>query len=232
MPQRPHFSKYYVYYILVLLAISVVAFNQVIELRAEEPRRAIITIEMMESGNYIVPQLFDLTYRNKPPFYNWVMAGSFFICNSYGEFAARLPGVLSFLITGLFIFLVGRKYQGTQIALLCAGAYYTIADLLFYGTVNAAEIDLFFSLLIFLQAISIFWFFEKGNWLLLFIVSYTLTSIALLTKGLPALAFQGLTLLAYFIVKKHLKGCDLAHALGILLYLAIVLGLFYQYSNS
>ncbi len=43
------------------------------ELEHEEPRRALIARNMIESGDYLVPRYGGAVYLNKPPLYNWAI---------------------------------------------------------------------------------------------------------------------------------------------------------------
>jgi 4-amino-4-deoxy-L-arabinose transferase-like glycosyltransferase len=217
---------------ILLVVVDVIGFNQVLELRAEEPRRAIVAVEMMESGDYIVPHIFDEPYYNKPPVYNWMIAGSMTLFGT-GEFAARLPGALSFLAMGLIIFIMMKQFTSKPIALLGAFAFLTIGELLFYGAINAAEIDLFFSLLILLQAWSIFHFRQKEDYLRLFLFSYLITAVALLTKSIPALAFQACTLAVYLIATKRFRKLfSWQHLVGILAFTSVIVAYLYAYSKQ
>ena len=49
-------SKTLIALIVVLLPASLFYGSNIMELRAEEPRRAIVAIEMFLSGNYLVPK--------------------------------------------------------------------------------------------------------------------------------------------------------------------------------
>ena len=42
--------------------------------RWEEPRRCLVAMEMIASGDYIVPTVMGETYLKKPPLYNWLIA--------------------------------------------------------------------------------------------------------------------------------------------------------------
>lgn len=225
------FQSYLLISIFVVLGVGLFFHLDDIGLRAEEPRRAIVGIETMESGNLIVPQIHESTYYNKPPFYNWVLATTFIVVSSTSEWAVRLPGVLSFLALGFFLFLLARRYLDSRTALLSALFFLTGSNLLFYGSVNAGEIDLFYALVTFLQVSAIFVFAQKKQLLLLFLLSYLFAAIGTLTKGLPSVAFQGLTLLPYLIVLGKWKWLfSWKHFLGIAVYSVLVGGYFYLYS--
>ncbi len=218
---------------ILLILIALFSALNVLELRAEEPRRAVVAMEMYFSGEWIVPKIHGVNYYNKPPLFNWLLASFFSLADSMDEWVVRLPALLAFLLTGLSILLLTRKYLDAKTGIAAALIYLTSADLLFYGSVNSGEIDLFLSLLIFLQIGSIFHFDQQRKYLLLFILSYFFTALGVLTKGLPALAFQGLTLLAYFIFQSHWKRLfHPAHFAGIALLLLISGGYFWRYNQE
>jgi 4-amino-4-deoxy-L-arabinose transferase-like glycosyltransferase len=180
--------------ILVLLPVAMFYNAGLLELRLEEPRRALVAIEMMLRNSYLVPQINGQLYFTKPPLFNWTIAVSFWMAGSYSELAARMPGLLSFLATGYVLYWFARKYFDKEKAVLAALFFLTASDIFLFGTVIGAEIDLFFTLIITLQLVSVFYFFNRGQWLLLFLCSYFFTALGVLTKGVPAILFQGITL--------------------------------------
>ena len=96
----------------------------------EEPRRAMIAMEMVENDNYIVPTQMGEYYYKKPPVFNWLLILSSKIFGGFSPWALRLPTVLSVLFAGLLLFGIGRRYVdkifGWQLALLFStgGAVY------------------------------------------------------------------------------------------------------------
>jgi len=218
---------------MLLLLIGLLAFNHVLEIRAAEGRRALITIEMLQHDNLLVPYLHGYPYYNKPPLYNWLIALFFGLFGSTSEAVLRLPGVLSLIATAALLYRAGKNYVGQQTAMLGTAAFVTITDLLFFGSINAGEIDLFYSLVTMLQVFSIFYFFQKGHWTALFAVSYALTAVGFLTKGMPSLAFQALTLLVYFLYqRKFMRLLSWQHALGIVVLIIPLAAYFLAYSTQ
>jgi len=218
--------------LLALLVSGYFFFNDVIGLRAEEPRRAVVGIEALIGENALVPAIHGEPYYNKPPVYNWILATSFLLHDSFSSQAVRFPGVASLWVIATLLFLLVRKYGDWKTALTASIIFLTFGDLIFYGAVNAGEIDLFYALLVFLQAIAVFHFHQRKQLLLLFLVSYSLAAVGTLTKGLPSVAFQGLTILGYFGWLRDWKGLlSWTHLAGILLFSAIVGGYFFAYSQ-
>ncbi len=224
-------KKTLLFFCLLLILISFFGWNNTIELRAEEPRRAIVSVEMVLSGNYIVPKINGWNYYNKPPMFNWIMVLFFKLFDSFDEWVVRFPSLLAFLATAILNFFIVKQFLKKDEALLSSLFFLTSAELLFYGTVNAGEIDLFFSFLVYIQVMAIFWFFEKKQFGKLFLISYLFAAFGTLTKGPPSIAFQGLTLLPWLVINKEWKWLlSWKHVLGIFAYVMVVGGYFYWYS--
>jgi 4-amino-4-deoxy-L-arabinose transferase-like glycosyltransferase len=216
--------------LLTALAVSLFLNIGTQDLTQEEPRRALVALEMELSGNYIVPTLNGESYYVKPPLYNWVLAALFNITSSHGEWVVRLPSILSLLMVGALQYLLVAHYTSRPVGLLSSLFTVTSAHIYFNFSL-LGEIDLFYTLVLYVQAVAIFYLFEKKRFWALFLVSYTLTAAGLLTKGLPSVALQGLTLLAWFSLNKRFWMLfSPQHIVGLALCVAIVSGYFYVYS--
>ena len=196
----------------------------------EEPRRAFITQEMLENQNWIVPTLWGLPYYNKPPFFNWVLIFSTKLFGQFSEWTLRLPSVLSTLAVAGLMYRFVRAEFDQRLGLYSALLWICSLGILFNFSM-LVEIGLFFSLLVFGAIMAIYHFHKKGQLWLLFLVVYLLLGIAFLSKGVPAVVFAGLSLLAFFIWKKQFwKLFHPAHFLGLFLLSGIVGGYYYAYS--
>ena len=79
-------------------------------LRAEEPRRAVVAQEMVFTGDFIVPHVGGWHYYNKPPLFNWVLAGLFKLFGSFSEVLVRLPGLVGLFLSAFFLYRMSRRY--------------------------------------------------------------------------------------------------------------------------
>jgi 4-amino-4-deoxy-L-arabinose transferase-like glycosyltransferase len=70
MKKRTPFG--YLFLLLILLALF--GGLGIMDLRGEEPRRALVAWEMIRQANYLQPTIQGLPYYNKPPVFNWVVA--------------------------------------------------------------------------------------------------------------------------------------------------------------
>jgi 4-amino-4-deoxy-L-arabinose transferase-like glycosyltransferase len=200
-------------------------------LRGSEQRSAVVSFEMMQNKNYAVPTLFGWKYYNKPPVYNWLIIITSKIAGQFNHWTVRLPSLLSLLLLILINYYFVRKFLKADIAEITTILLVMNVELLFYGSVYTGEVDLFYSLIIYLQAISIFYFGSRRKLFDMFLVSYTLCAIGILTKGLPSLAFQFFGLIAWVIASRNLKILfSWKHAAGILLLVVLLSVYFFIYS--
>src|SRR5437762_12909576 len=99
--------------LLVWAAIYLPALGS-IAIKGEEGRRILPAIRMLETGNYIVPQVGSNPYFRKPPLVNWLVAASFKIFGVRNEWTARLPSILSVLAVAIAFITVARASRGVR----------------------------------------------------------------------------------------------------------------------
>lgn len=192
--------------ILLLLYVASLLVNLgVLEFSGEEPRRAMIAVEMLDSGNFIKPTQYGWNYYNKPPLFNWVLCFVIWLTGSTSEAVLRLPSVFFYMLTALVHYKVSKQFFPKGTALLSAFFVLTCMDLYAYGLAYGGEIDIFYSFLVYVQAVAIFWFYQKRQYLNLYVVSYLFCAFGFLTKAFPSLVFQGLTLAALCVYAKAVR---------------------------
>ena len=217
--------------IIILIPLSVFPWINYFDLRYEEPRRGIVALEMYLTGDYIVPRIHGTFYYNKPPFFNWMILGLFSLFGRFDEWLVRLPSLLGWLGIGILNFFTVKKYVNKDTAYISSFYFLTAGDIYFYETMESGEMDLFYSFLVVCQVLSIFHFWQQRKWLPLFLLSYAFMAMGLLTKGLPSLPFQALTLLAIAVYNRQWKWLfSWQHFAGILLSVLLVGGYFFAYS--
>lgn len=197
----------------------------------EEPRRALIALEMLFNDNIWVPTQTGELYYRKPPVYNWLLIGSFKLFGEANELAIRFFSVASHLLSGLMVYVFTKRYINIRVAVFTFFGFLLSADILTYFS-TLGEIDLFYALVTSLSIFLIFYYGEKEAYGKLFLSVYFLTSIGFLTKGLTSVPFTAISLLVFFIQKKEFKRfLGIQHMLGILLFTSIIFGYFYQYNK-
>jgi len=197
----------------------------------EEPRRIMISLEMAENGNLWAPTELGDFYYKKPPVFNWVLLASSWLCGGYSEFAFRLPTVISTILLTLLVFLLGRRYVGERFGAYSALLFLTGGGILMYFS-TLAEIDLFYTLVTFASFATFFHYYQTRRYWTAFLLTYALGAIGTLTKGPPSVLFLGLTIFAWLAWKRDLKRLfSLAHLTGGVLYLGLLGGYLYIYSQ-
>ena len=161
----------------------------------DEAIRALVAWEMLQTDNFIAPTMHGDAYLNKPPGWNWVLALSFLLFGEASEFAARVPTVIAVLCFAGGAFLLTRRYLGTYLAAVHALTIITCGRMLFWDSMLGL-IDVCFSALVFAQMVLLYRFGSRGRWWAAFGWSYAILVLTFLLKGLPAIVFQGLTVLA------------------------------------
>src|SRR5512140_1913826 len=131
-------------------------------LEFEEPRRALVALEMALRGDLLVPTTNGALYLNKPPVFNWLLLACMRLFGSRAEWVLRLPTVAAMLLTALVFWAVARRALGRATAIAATGFLLTFTTLLFYGTLYG-EIDVFYALVVLLQALAIFVFEQRGR---------------------------------------------------------------------
>ncbi len=75
----------------------------------DEGRYTSVGLNMLESGDWMLPTIDgEHPHLTKPPVTYWALAASFGLLG-HNEWAARLPGALAFIGTGLLVFGLGRR---------------------------------------------------------------------------------------------------------------------------
>ncbi|MCF8228492.1 MAG: glycosyltransferase family 39 protein [Bacteroidales bacterium] len=218
-------------WILYMLAIVLVFPALLINLgkhpfTSDEQIRGLVALEMLIRDNFMVPTMHGDFYLKKPPLFNWIILAYAWVFGNFDEFSLRLPTVVSSILYAATVFYFFRKHFGNKVAFANAIVLLTCGRMLFWDT-QLALIDITFSWVIFINFMIIYEYFNKGKFWQLFLISYALTAIAFMLKGLPSVVFQGTTLLVFFIYKKRfLKLISWQHVAGILLFV-FLLGIYY-----
>ncbi|MBI1341405.1 MAG: hypothetical protein GC171_00575 [Terrimonas sp.] len=216
---------------LVLLCIAYISHLGFLPLNYEndESRRALVSAEMIFSKNYITPTLNGEIYLNKPPLYNWIIILYFKLLGSFSTFALRLPVIVATIGMGLSIYYYTKKYLHHTIAFFTAFAFMTNGRILIFDSFIGL-IDTSFAWLVYLNFILIYHYGEKKKYYQLFMITYLIVAAGFLMKGLPAIVFQGITLLTYFIWKKKFRILfHPSHFAGLAILLLVIGTYYWQY---
>jgi 4-amino-4-deoxy-L-arabinose transferase-like glycosyltransferase len=198
-------SPYFFLILAVVLALpAFLMYLGLLPFIPDEAIRSLVSLEMMQTGDYLTPTLGGDLYIKKPPLYNWIIAGFFYVSGRPNEFFMRLPVIL-FLLTYTFtIYYFVRKELGTRIGILTALMFLTNGRILFYESEHGL-IDITFSWLTYTLFMLTYRFMKREKYLAVFLSAYAITAISYLMKGLPSLVFLAISLLVLFISQKKFR---------------------------
>lgn len=187
----------------------------------DEARRALVSLEMILSDDYLTPTLNGERYFNKPPLYNWLIIGSYRLFGSYSSFALRFPMLISLLLFGLTIAGFVRRYVTPTVGFAVALMTLTTGRVLLYDSMFGL-IEITFAWVTYSAMMLVYHFDRRQQYWWLYVTTYALTAAGFLLKGLPPLAFQAFTLLGWFIYTRQVRRLfHPAHLLGIMVFLGI-----------
>ncbi len=210
--------------LIVLLVWAVIYLPALgsIAIKGEEGRRILPAIRMLETGNYIVPEVGGNPYFRKPPLVNWMVAGSFRIFGVHNEWTARLPSAALVLAVAVAFVTVARASLGAAGSILAALMWMTNIGMIEKG--RLIEIEALYVSLCGLA--TIFWlsfFFQRRSPWLIWVPACIFLGLGLLAKGPVHLIFFYATAVAVvWQLKEWRVLVHPAHFVG----LAIMLGIF------
>ena len=159
-----------------------------VEIKGEEIRRIMPGINMLQTGNWIVPVFNGNPYLRKPPLVNWAIALSVKSFGVRNEWTVRFPSVLAMLAMGIVMLAACAPWLGTNAALAAVLIAFSSAGLVEKGRI--AEIEAIY-IALFGMAFSCWlaWTATGRSRWLIWPVTGLLLGIGLLAKGPPHLAF-------------------------------------------
>ena len=176
---------------------------------------------MIETGNYLVPQVGGETYFRKPPLINWLVAASFKIFGQQNEWTARFPSVFCVLLVSVSFVTVARPSLGPRGSTIAALMWLINAGIIEKGRLIEIE-----ALYVSLCALAIifwlsFWERKKSVWLV-WTVPFVFLGLGWLAKGPVHLVFfYGVAIAVTWKERKWRALFHPAHLIGILLMLGI-----------
>jgi len=208
--------------LMAVAALTFLAFPGAATLWTHEGRWAVICREMLRSGDYFHPYLFDEESFDKPLLSYWLMIGSARLFGSLTETTLRIPGILAGLLAIWCTWRIGAKRFGATIGLTAGWLMATCFCFAYWSRIASADI---FNLAAVTGAVA--WYTERRN-RPGFTTSSVLLALLALGAQLKGLIAPVLALLAIFpdlLVhrrwRRHLRpSLALAVLPALLLYLA------------
>ena len=192
-----------------------------LEIKGEEGRRILPAITMLETGDYIVPQVGSEQYFSKPPLVNWLVAASFKVFGVRNEWTARLPSALCVLAVAIAFISVARKSLGAAGSTIAALIWLTNFGIIEKGRlieIEALYVSLF--ALAFICWLS-WWEQERSPWLI-WTVPWIFLGLGLLAKGpIHVIFFYAIVTAVLWRSGELRKICNLPHLFGVIIMMSI-----------
>jgi len=210
-----------IWLIFALLWFGSLGHNALIH--PDEGRYASISLEMLQSGDWLTPRLNGLLYFEKPALPYWIGALSFKIFG-VNEFAARFwPGLSGFLAVIAVGFTARRLWDeesGHLAALVMASSCWVVGNSHFLNLDTGLSFFLTSALCAFLLAQSDdTGLKERHRWML---ICWAAMAGATLSKGLIGIMIPGAVLVLYSIIYRQFGFWRRLHLLsGLALFLAL-----------
>ncbi len=177
--------------LLIVLCVWAVVYLPALgslAIKGEEGRRIFPAIRMLETGDYVVPQVGTNPYFRKPPLVNWLVAVSFKIFGVRNEWTARLPSALAVLAVAIAFVTVARASLGPRGSTVASLIWLTNIGMIEKGRLIEIE-----ALYVSLSGLAIifwlsFWTQKKSAWLI-WVPASTFLGLGMLAKGPTLLVF-------------------------------------------
>lgn len=193
-----------------------------LEIKGEEGRRILPAVTMIETGNYLVPQVGSEPDHRKPPLVNWLVAASFKLTGLRNEWTARLPSVLCVLTVALAFLTVARSSLGAHGSLIAALIWLANFGIVEKGRLIEIE-GLYVSLFALALIFWLSWWRQRRSPWVTWIVPAIFLGLGVLAKGpLHLLFFYAVVFAVLYFEGELRKLVSLAHLAGLL----IILGVF------
>src|SRR4051794_14196589 len=195
-----------------------------LEIKGEEGRRILPAVTMLETGNYLVPQVGSEPYFRKPPLVNWLVAASFKLTGIRNEWTARLPSVLCVLFVALTFLTVARPSLGPSGSLIAA-----LIWLANFGMIEKGRLIEIEALYVSLSGLAfIFWLSwwqqRRSSWLT-WTVPWIFLGLGILAKGPTHLFFFYSIVIAVLLFEGEFRQLfSVKHFAGVLIMTGIFAG--------
>ncbi|HEY1376077.1 MAG TPA: glycosyltransferase family 39 protein [Gemmataceae bacterium] len=191
-------------------------------IRGEESRWATVAMEMIRTGDWVVPRQQGEPFLSRPPLGNWLIAVTTLLRGRCDALAVRLPSVTAVLLTTVLLYAYGRTIMGRTGAFAAGLAFASMGEVLQMGRV--AESDIVFASL--LSAAWVFWIWgERAAWpaAATWAAGYGLTALAALQKGPQAPVYFAGAVGVYLVARGEWRRLlTAAHGVGLLVFAGVI----------
>ncbi|MCP9611058.1 ArnT family glycosyltransferase [Coprobacter tertius] len=165
-----------------------------------EPREAIVSVSMIQTDNWVLPENNGGDIAYKPPMFHWIAAALSMPYGTVTEFSSRLPSALATIILALCCFMFFAKRTTNNLAFLTTLLFLSAFEV--HRAAMAARVDMVLTLFIVTALFQLFKWTEKG--LRGFpLIATLLMGAATLTKGPVGIILPCLVSGIYLLIKRE-----------------------------
>lgn len=169
----------------LLMLVAIVYFWQLpsFPIHGEESRWAGGAVEMLRTGDWIVPRQQGQVFPERPPLNSWLMAILGWIFGDVNVWAVRIPSVIAIIATSGIAYLYTRQFVSSSGAFAAGVIYATFGQVLQIGRLGESEAVL----ACFVTASLLSWhtgYLQGWNRALTWTLACVFAALAALTKGL------------------------------------------------
>ncbi len=170
----------------------------------DEPRYTEIAREMVLNHSYLVPQLNQQIYTQKPPFFFWLVAGSFKLFHRIDEWTARFPIAVAAFLCLILTCLIGKRLFDAWTGLLAALFLLTTNE--FFWLACRVNLDTVMTLFILASMYTLILALTgERHKTLYFRLAFLFSGLATITKGPLGVIVPFLTLVIYLALLRDFK---------------------------
>lgn len=172
----------------------------------DEGRYAGVALEMIRSGDWLVPRLDGLPFFHKPPLFYWIGAASMSVFGA-SEWPARLPSVLGATLAASALLVFARRWADDVSAAIATvvlvtmpffyvGAQFANLDMLVAGCIAATVLAAAHATLAKEQ---------DGAWRGALAIAFVMAALGVLAKALIGFVLPGAIFVAWCVVTRRLR---------------------------
>jgi len=191
-------------------------------IRGEESRWATVAMEMIRTGDWVVPRQQGEPFLSRPPLGSWLIAVCSLLRGECDVWTIRLPTIIAILLTSVLIYGYSRVFLSEFGAFTAGIAYATMGQVLQLGRVGETE--------------AVFTFFVSGSLLVwhlgyvkkwppvwTWVAGYAFAALGALTKGPQApIYFVAATGIFLLLNRDWRRLVSLSHLAGLGVFVGII----------
>jgi 4-amino-4-deoxy-L-arabinose transferase-like glycosyltransferase len=167
-----------------------------------EPREAMAVQDIVQRGEWLIPLKRATDIPSKPPLFHWSAAAASLFTGELSELTIRFPSAVYATLGVLFLYILGRKLFGREVALL--GGAILATTTIYQNQALSARVDMTLCFFVMLS-LGLFYslyrgFLTREIW---YYVFFALVGISVLAKGPLGIVLPAVVAGTFVVLKKR-----------------------------